>query len=187
MMTGSMTAGNGRRWGAWVLAFAAFALVASEPGIPFGPSRLLAVPMTNDPGGFLNFPWGSSLEGKADLSPPEGGGRVREYDFQRKPLQLGDVPVTSIRLATVGGKFARAVVRYQGNDTHQALVAALQRWFGALDRTPGQLAAGEEQSLSWRGPDTEISLTYNVKRERGVLFVESRSLAGQFTEDLGGQ
>ena len=187
MMTGPMTTGDGRRWGAWMLAFAAFALVASGPGVPFSPSLLLAVSMTNDPGGFLNFPWGSSLEGKADLSPTEGGGRVKEYEFQRKPLRLGDVPVGSIRLVTVGGKFARAVVRYQGNDAHQALVAALQRWFGALDLTPGQLAAGEEQSLNWRGPDTEISLTYNVRRERGVLFVESRALAGQFAEDLGGQ
>ena len=186
-MTSSLTTRNGRRWSAWVLACAAFALVASGPGVLFSPSLLLAVSMTNDPGGFLNFPWGSSLEGKADLLPPEGGGRVKEYDLQRTPLRLGDVPVSSIRLVTIGGKFARAVVRYQGDDTHRALVAALQRWFGALDLTPGQLAAGEEQSLNWRGPDTEISLTYNVGRERGVLFVESRALAGQFTEDLGGQ
>ena len=186
-MTSSVTTRHGRRRSAWVLACAAAAMVASGPGGPFSPSLLLAVSMTNDPGGFLNFPWGSSLEGKADLSPSEGRGRVKEYDLKQTPLRLGDVPVSSIRLVTIGGKFARAVVRYQGNDTHRALVGALQRWFGALDLTPGQLAAGEEQSLHWRGPDTEISLTYTVKRERGVLFVESRALASQFSEDLGGQ
>jgi hypothetical protein len=170
-----------------VLAVVAFAMVAGGPGGPFGPALLLAVPMTNDPGGFLDFPWGSALEGKADLSPPEGGGRVKEYDLKRTPLRLGDVSVGSIRLVTIGGKFARAVVRYTGNDTHQSLLASLQRWFGPLDLTPGQLAAGEEQSFNWRGPDTEIHLTYLVRRERGVLFIESRSLAQQFNEDLGGQ
>jgi len=170
-----------------VLAAVTSAIVASWPGGPFSPSFVLAVPMTNDPGGFLDFPWGSSLEGKGDLSPSEGPGRVKEYDLTRKPLRLGDVPVSSIRLVTIGGKFARAVVRYEGNDTHRSLLAALQRWFGALDLTPGQLAGGENQTLNWRGPHTEINLIYEGRRERGVLFVESRALAQQFNEDLGGQ
>jgi hypothetical protein len=174
------------RWG-WVLAIAAFALAGGWPGSPFGPAFVLAGPMTSDPGGFLDFPWGSSLEGKADLSPPEGEGRVKEYELTRRPLKLGDVPVSSIKLVTIGGKFARAVVRYTGDDTHRSLLASLQRWFGALDLTPGQLAAGEEQSLNWRGPETEIHLMYQVRRERGVLFVESRALAQQFNEEIGGQ
>ncbi|MBM3275488.1 MAG: hypothetical protein FJZ00_10060, partial [Candidatus Sericytochromatia bacterium] len=67
--------------------------------------------------------------------------------------------------------------------------AALQRWFGTLDLTPGQLAAGAQpqQQFTWRGDDTEINLTYDVKREQGVLYVESRALASWFNEDLGGQ
>jgi hypothetical protein len=145
--------------------------------------------MTTDPGGFLSFPWGSSLEGKADLSPPEGEGRVNEYSLQRTPLRLGNVPVRSIRLVTIDGKFARAVVRYEGNETHRALLASLQQWFGALDLTPGQLAAGAQlqQQFNWRGDDTEINLTYDVKREQGVLYIESRALASRFNEDIGGQ
>jgi hypothetical protein len=160
-----------------------------SPISPFGPAPLLAVPMTNDPGGFLNIPWKSSLEGRVDLSKPEGEGRVKEYNLVRTPLRLGDVPVSSIRLVTIDAQFARAVVRYQGNDTHDAMLAALQRWFGALDLTPGQLAAGAQpqQQFTWRGNDTEINLTYDVKREQGVLYVESRALASLFNEDLGGQ
>jgi hypothetical protein len=178
----------GRR-GSWVLAFTVSAILAASPIGPFGPARLLAVPMTNDPGGFLNIPWKSSLEGRVDLSPPEGEGRVKEYNLVRSPLRLGDVPVSSIRLVTIDAQFARAVVRYQGNDTHNAMLAALQRWFGALDLTPGQLAAGaqSQQQFAWRGDDTEISLTYDVERKLGVLYVESRTLAPRFNEDLGGQ
>lgn len=178
-----------RRRGSWVLAFAAFAVLASSPIGPFGPALLLAVSMTNDPGGFLNIPWTSSLEGQADLSPPEGEGRVKEYNLMRTPLRLGDVPVGSIRLVTIDGKFARAVVRYEGNDTHQAMLEALQRWFGALDLTPGQLAAGaqSQQQFTWRGDDTEINLTYDSQKGRGVLYVESRALAPRFNEDIGGQ
>jgi hypothetical protein len=51
----------------------------------FGPAPLLAVPMTSDPGGFLNIPWKSSLEGRVDLSKPEGEGRVKEYNLVRTP------------------------------------------------------------------------------------------------------
>lgn len=170
-----------------MLAVAAFAAAGAWLNGLVAPALLHAVPMTNDPGGFLDFPWGSSLDGKVDLSPPEGAGRVKEYELKRTPLRLGDVPVGSIRLVTIGGKFARAVVRYTGNDTHQSLLASLQRWFGPLDLTPGQLAAGEEQSLNWRGPETEIHLMYQVRRERGVLFVESRALAQQFNDEIGGQ
>ncbi len=177
-----------RRGGAWVLAFA-FAILASSPNGPFNPALLLAVSMTNDPGGFLNIPWTSSLEGRADLSPPEGEGRVKEYNLVQAPLRLGDVPVSSIRLVTIDAQFARAVVRYQGADTHQAMLTALQRWFGPLDLTPGQLAAGAQpqQQFTWRGNDTEINLTYDAKRERGLLYVESRTLAPRFNEDMGGQ
>jgi hypothetical protein len=154
---------------------------------PFGTGVVLAVPMTNDPGGFLDFTWGSSLDGKGELSPPEGQGRVKEYDLKREPLRLGDVAVRSIQLVTIGDKFARAVVRYDGKATHRALLLSLQRWFGPLDVTPGQLAGGEEQSFNWRGPETEIILMYDTKRERGVLFVDSRALAPLFSEDIGGQ
>lgn len=153
------------------------------------PELLLAVPMTTDPGGFLDIPWKSSLAGKEDLSPPTGVGRVKEYSLVRTPLLLGDIPVSSIRLVTIDGEFARAMVRYQGNDNHQAMIAALQRWFGPLDLTPGQLAAGAQpqQQFTWRGNETEITLTYDIKQERGLLYIESRTLAFRFTEELGGQ
>jgi hypothetical protein len=145
--------------------------------------------MTTDPGGFLDFPWKTSLEGRKDLSPPEGAGRVKEYRLTRKPLKLGDVPVTSIKLVTIDGKFARAVVRYEGSKTHQDLVTALQRWFGKLDLTPGQLGAGSQRQehFNWRGEETEISLTYDGMVAKGVLYVESRALAQKFQEEVGGQ
>lgn len=131
----------------------------------------------------MNLPWGSSLEGKADLSPLEGGGKVKEYDLTQTPPRLLDVPVGSIRLITVNGRFARAVVRYEGKDTHRALVAALEQQFGPLDRTPGQLAGGLQQALNWRGTETEINLTYDVRQERGLVFIESQTFAQQFTDD----
>lgn len=179
-------AGKGRGERSWGVVLS-IGVAAACMMTCLNPSSLLAVPMTNDPGGFLEFPWGSSLEGRPDVAPVEGGGRVKEYILVRTPLRLGNVPVSSIRLVAINGKFSRAVVRYEGYDTHTALVASLQRWFGALDLTPGQLAAGEEQTLNWRGPDTEMNLTFKVRRGQGVLFVESRALASQFNEDMGGQ
>jgi hypothetical protein len=179
----------GFRPSSWTLVLGVAAILCTLPMNLFGPSLLFAVPMTQDPGGFLDFPWKASLEGRKDLSPAEGKGRVQEYRMTRTPLKLGSVPVSSIRLVTIDGKFARAVVRYEGSQTHQDLVTSLQRWFGPLDLTPGQLGAGSQRQehFNWRGEETEISLTYDRDAERGVLYVDSRALASAFNDAIGGQ
>ena len=154
------------------------------------PTLLFAVPMTQDPGGFLDLPWKISLDGRKGVSPPEGTGRVKSYQYKLEPMSIGAVPVTSIRLVTIDGKFARAVVRYEGNKTHHDFLVKLQRWFGPLDRTPGQLGAGTEllqQQFTWRGEETEINVMYDADMEQGVMYVDCRALAPEFNQDLGGQ
>jgi hypothetical protein len=115
---------------------------------------------------------------------------VKDYQLKLEPMSIGDVPVTSIRLVTIDGKFARAVVRYEGNKTHHDFLVKLQRWFGPLDRTPGQLGAGTEllqQQFTWRGEETEINVMYDADLEQGVMYVDCRALAPEFNQDLGGQ
>lgn len=148
------------------------------------PSSLFAVPMTTDPGGFLEFPWKISLDGRKDLSPDEDKGRMKTYVLTRNPLKIGEVPVSSIKLITLDGKFARAIVRYEGMETHAALLAALQRWFGPLDFTPGQLGAGAQaqETFNWRGEETDINLAYDRRTDKGVMYVESISLGLNFAE-----
>ena len=137
------------------------------------PSFVFAVPMTQDPGGFLDFPWKAPLDGQKGLGPVEDKGRIKEYPLIRKPLKIGEVPVSSIKLITLDGKFARAIVRYEGMDNHAALLAALQRWFGELDFTPGQLGAGSQaqEQFNWRGDETEINVTFDRMTDKGVMYV----------------
>lgn len=151
------------------------------------PMAASAVVMVNDPKGFQEIPWGAPLAERPDLTERGAGDRIKEYERKDVAPTLGDVPVASLRLSSIDGKFARVTIRYQGNETHRKILAYLQGRFGPLDLTPGQLAGGEEQQFTWRGIETEINLLYRRRGERGLLFIESRVLAPAFIEAIGCQ
>ncbi len=153
----------------------------------FAPGLAAAGSMVNDPKGFQGIPWGSPLAERPELTEVGSGDRIKDYERKDGPPVLGSIPVSSLRLSTIEGKFARVTIRYQGGQTHRQILTYLQSQFGPIDVTPGQLAAGAEQQFNWRGTDTEVNLTYQRMGERGLLFIESRSLAPKFVEGVGCQ
>ena len=163
------------------LAFAGSLLV---PLIVCQPTPVHAVVMVNDPKGFNGIPWGTELEGRPELTLLSTVRRIKEYELKNGPLPLGEAKVQVMRFSTVEGKFARVTIRYQGKDVHAQILAHLQEKYGPLDRTPGQTMRGFNQQYNWRGPDTEINMTYEGKGERGFLFIESALLAPRFNDSL---
>jgi hypothetical protein len=151
-------------------------------------SVTFAVNMVNDPNGFQGMPWGSPLPEAPDWVLASSSDRIKEFERKLGPPPLmGDAKVESIRYVTIDGKFARVAVRYQGQAAHQQIMSYLEAQFGPIDRTPGQVAGGFLQQFNWRGDETEINLTYEVKKERGLVFIESRALSQVFNENIGGQ
>ncbi|MFM8552242.1 MAG: hypothetical protein ACKOCD_08045 [Nitrospiraceae bacterium] len=145
-----------------------------------------AVTMLADPKGFEGIPWGAGLSESPTFPLTYSEERIREYQLKQEPLTLWNVPVQSMKFSTVDGKFARVTVRYQGEPQHEALLRFLQARYGPLDQTPGQTMTGVNQQYNWRGPDTEVNLTYDGKRETGVIFFESRTLGPKLAEIVGG-
>ncbi len=143
-----------------------------------------AVEMVNDLNGFHGIPWGAALADSSDMTLVESTTRIKQFDFKQTPPRLGEIIVESLRLVSIDGKFARVKVRYQGMPTHQSILKYLQAQFGPLDLTPGQIAKGVLQQFAWFGPETEINLTYDVRRDRGFIFIESRALAMKFAEGM---
>ncbi len=143
-----------------------------------------AVNMANDPKGFQGIPWGTALAGLPDVTLVESADRIKQFDLKQGPPRLGEATVESLRLVSIDGKFARAIVRYQGMKTHQLVLKHLQSQFGPLDLTPGQIASGILQQFTWLGPESEVNMTYDVKRDRGIIFFESRVLAPKFEEGM---
>ena len=143
-----------------------------------------AVNMVNDPKGFQGIPWGTTLADSPDVTLIESTTRIKQFDLKQRPPRLGEIPVESLRLVSIDGKFARVVVRYQGMTTHQSILKHLQSQLGPLDLTPGQIAKGMLQQFSWSGPESEVNLTYDVGRDRGFIFIESRALAMKFSDDM---
>ena len=143
-----------------------------------------AVNMINDPKGFQGISWGTALVNLPDVTLVESAARIKQFDLKQNPSRLGEIPVESLRLVSIDGKFARVVVRYQGMITHQSILKHLQSQLGPLDLTPGQIAKGMLQQFSWSGPESEVNLTYDVGRDRGFIFIESRALAMKFSDDM---
>jgi len=92
--------------------------------------------------------------------------------------------MTSILYVSLDDQFARVMIRYQGEQVHKHVLRFLENQFGGLERIPGQMARGLNQQFTWRGSDTEITLTYQAGTERGYIFIDSRTLAPRFNDYL---
>ncbi len=156
----------------------------------FGCAGLLSAPaasaveMVNDPKGFQGIPWGAALADSPDMALVESTTRIKQFDSKQSPPRLGEIAVESLRFVSIDGQFARVKVRYHGMATHQAILKYLQSQFGPLDLTPGQIAKGVLQQFTWFGPESAVNLTYDVRQDRGLIFLESRALAMQFSEGM---
>ena len=148
------------------------------------PVRVGAMPMQNDPEGFQGISWGSSLNTVKGLTMTSSWDQFKEYEFKAGPPPLGHAPLGSVKLSTVGGKFARVTIHYHGENTHVQVLAYLEERYGVIERWPGSMVRGLNQQFNWRGPETEINLTYQRMGERGYIFIESRTLAPRFIDIL---
>lgn len=143
-----------------------------------------AVPMINDPKGFQNITWGTSLTGRTDVVPARTSSHVTEYRSRDASTTFAGAEMASILLLSVDDQFARVTIRYQGEQTHAKVMRFLETQFGALERIPGQMARGLNQQYTWRGPETEINVTYQANTERGFIFIDSRTLAPRFNDQI---
>ena len=143
-----------------------------------------AVPMMNDPKGFHNISWGTSLTARQDMEALRSGPFVTEYLRKTEATSFAGAEMTSILYVSVDDQFARVTIRYQGEQIHAQVMTFLETQFGRLDRIPGQMARGLTQQYNWRGPETEINLTYQAATGRGYIFIDSRTLAPRFNDHL---
>lgn len=143
-----------------------------------------SVPMINDPRGFHGIAWGASLTSRQDLEVSLSDAHIMEYRQRTEPPTFAGVRMTSIRYLSVDDQFARVTIRYQGGQVHKQVLQFLESQFGSLEHMPGQMARGLNQQYNWRGSDTEINLTYQASTERGYIFIDSRTLAPRFNDNL---
>ncbi|HSV90673.1 MAG TPA: hypothetical protein VLH80_06215, partial [Nitrospiraceae bacterium] len=100
------------------------------------------------------------------------------------PPSYGGIPVERLRFLSVDEQFARVTIHYQGDDRHKQILAYLEKQFGSLERVPGQMVRGLNQQYTWRGTDTEITVTYHASTEQGFVFIDSRTLAPRFNDHI---
>ncbi len=143
-----------------------------------------AVPMTNDPRGFRELAWGVSLADQADLTVVQADDRIIDYRLKESPPRFAETEVESLVLSAIHNEFARVTIRYRGEETHKKLLTYLEQTYGPIEKLPGQMARGLNQQYNWRGPETEINLTYESNRDRGYLFIESRTLSPRFNDHI---
>ncbi|MEK9142660.1 MAG: hypothetical protein AAB308_16520 [Nitrospirota bacterium] len=150
--------------------------------IVLGTSSAWAVPMINDPKGFHDIPWGTPLSSRQDLETIRAGPHIIEYLRKIEPSSFAGTEMTSILYVSLDDQFARVTIRYHGEPVHKHVLRFLENQFGGLERIPGQMARGLNQQYTWRGSETEITLTYQAGTERGYIFIDSRTLAPRFND-----
>jgi hypothetical protein len=149
-----------------------------------GPFPAHAVTMVNDPNGFQAMAWGSALTTRPELEIAREGPHINEYELKDNTPSYAGVPVERLRFLSVDEQFARVTIHYKGADRHKHILAYLEQQFGTLERVPGQMMRGLNQQYTWRGTDTEITMTYHANTERGFVFIDSRSLAPRFNDHI---
>lgn len=159
-----------------------FPVLAIFAGFFLCPLLALAVPMTEDPNGFEDIPWGSTFSENATFKQVEDAGRLKTYELASGQAKLGTIVVASMKFMTIDDKFARVTVRYEGKDSHDQILAYLQSKYGPLDRTPGQFSVGPVKFYAWQGFETEVTLRYEARVDRGIIFFESQTMRAKLTE-----
>jgi hypothetical protein len=144
-----------------------------------------ATPIDQDPKGFFGSLWGKSLKDRSDLKKIETIDTMHIYTVIVGPPQIEGIQLSSAKLYTLEEKYARALFHYQGETTHKSLLDYLETQFGKFETPHGSMLRGLSQQYTWRGPETEITLTYHGFRERGFLSAESRIHAPRFLEKYG--
>ena len=148
------------------------------------PELLLAANPTPAPPGFQGIPWGSALAELSQFVLVDPDDRVDIYEYKEGPPRFANGPVEAIKLYAIDAQFARVMIRYRTEETHNRIKQALESEFGKIQHSPGSMIRGLNQEYSWRLEETEISLSYRELGERGLLTIQSRILAPRFLELL---
>lgn len=143
-----------------------------------------ATTITEDPQGFFGSSWGQSLDSRSDLKQIDSSETLGIYTLITGQPQIDGIALESVKLYTLEDKYARALFRYHGEATHKQLIAWLEAHFGAIERSYGSMMRGLNQQYTWRGPETEIAITYHGFRQRGLLIAESRVFSPMFLDAL---
>ena len=147
------------------------------------PQLLIAATPASQPG-FQGIPWGSALAELSQLVLVEPDERVDIYEYKDGPPRFANEPVDFIKLYAIDDQFARVMIRYRNEETHDRIKQALESEFGKIRHNRGSMIRGLNQEYSWRLEETEISLSYRELGERGLLTIQSRILAPRFLELL---
>ena len=148
------------------------------------PTSSLARVMEKDPLGFYGIKWGQSLGNRAEFVRLESEEHIDTYALKDPHPQIGGIPVESIKFQTYDDRLAQVTIHYRGEKTHRSILKYLESEYGEIHLNPGSMMRGLNQQYTWRGPETEITVTYRGLGERGFLAIASRVLAPRFLDSI---
>ena len=143
-------------------------------------TAISGTPIEQDPKGFFGIMWGKPLAHRENLTTIDSSSSLQVYTLKQEHPNLEGIPMESVKIYGVNDQYARVLFHYQGAATHKSLMEYLEEHFGPIDQPFGTMMRGLNQQFTWRGPETEITITYHGFRERGFLSAESRVLAAKF-------
>ena len=148
------------------------------------PISSLARVMEKDPLGFFGILWGQSLGNRAEFIQIETAEHIDTYALKNPNPRIGGIRVESMKFLTHDNRLAQVTIHYRGEKTHRSLLKYLESEYGEIQLNPGSMMRGLNQQYTWRGPETEITVTYRGLVERGFMVAASRVLAPRFLDSI---
>jgi hypothetical protein len=165
----------------------ALALSALTSILVSGP--VLAVRISNEPNGFNEYTWGSSLasfpalQQVRELGKAESGERIGIYEKPGEVITLNGVPLSRIRYRFVEGQLASVGLSYEGRESRDKLLQWIEEHYGKV--TPAERRMFSQ--VEWIGEKTAVTLSYyNSRKEGTLLFISSTIRYRLFDSNLGG-
>jgi hypothetical protein len=134
---------------------------------PAGAARI-----TNEPGGFNGYAWGSSsaqypsLRHARDAMVANQLENVEVFENPGETLTLHGATLTKVYYRFFKGKLGSVELKYEGRENREKL----RQW---IEENYGKLPAAErkQQHVEWHGENTVISLGYDPNTNLGRLWV----------------
>ena len=156
-----------------------FILAVGLSGVPVGAAKI-----TDDPGGFNGYTWGTPLAKfpafklVKDLGSTDFVKDVGLYENPGETLTLNEVPLIKIQYRFVENELESIELRYTGRENRDKLMRWLEEHFGKLTSHERKMI----NAILWYGDKTTINLKYDAVTQQGTLYFLSQALNHKLNE-----
>jgi hypothetical protein len=148
------------------------------------PAGIYAGRIKEDPKGFNEYMWGSSLSDYSslklikDLGSTDFVSKAGVYEKPGETMTLNGVPIRHVGYRFIDEQLESIQLQYEGRENRDQLLLWLEDRFGRVSASERKMVT----AVQWFGEYTTVTLSYNPRTHHGTLWFMSQTLNHRFNE-----